>query len=168
VITGIVDTEARRQKVAFTSEVYPVRHMAITRRPGPAVTRVQDLRALRVGVIPGTTWEQAVIDAGVPKGKRVAFRDAERLIAGLRGGRVDAVVMTVFDFALAKKHDAELVAGAFVGKAGAAALAVRTQDGRLLEALNGYLQGMRQARHSLMFKYLSEEALTLTAQARRE
>ncbi len=44
VITGIVDTEARRQKVAFTSEVYPVRHMAITRRPAPAVTRLEDLR----------------------------------------------------------------------------------------------------------------------------
>jgi hypothetical protein len=76
--------------------------------------------------------------------------------------------MTVFDFALAKKHDAELVAGAFVGKPGAAALAVRAEDGRLLEALNGYLQGMRQARHTLLFKYLSEEALTLIAQARRE
>jgi len=123
---------------------------------------------IRVGVIPGTSWEQAVIDAGVPKGKRVAFRDAELLVAGLQGGQVDAIVMTVFDFALAKRHDAELVAGAFVGKPGAAALAVRTEDGRLLEALNGYLQGMRQARHSLLFKYLSEEALTLIAQARRE
>jgi ABC-type amino acid transport substrate-binding protein len=168
VITGIVDTEARRQKVAFTSEVYPVRHMAITRRPAPAVTRLEDLRALRVGVIPGTTWEQAVIDAGVPKGRRIAFRDAGRLVAGLRTGQVDAVVMTVFDFALAKRHDAELLAGGFVGRPGAAALAVRPEDGRLREALNGYLQGMRQARHSLMFKYLSEEALALIAQARRE
>ena len=168
VITGIVDTEARRQKVAFTSEVFPVRHMAITRRPGAVVKQVEELRAIRVGVIPGTTWEQVVIDAGVPKGKRVAFRDAELLVAGLQNGQVDAVVMTVFDFALAKRHDAELVAGAFVGKPGAAALAVRPEDGRLLEALNGYLQGMRQARHSLLFKYLSEEALTLIAQARRE
>jgi len=167
-ITGIVDTEARRQKVAFTSEVFPVRHMAISRRPGPAVKQIEDLRSIRVGMIPGTTWEQAVIDAGVPKSKRVAFRDAELLVAGLRSGQVDAVVMTVFDFALAKRHDAELMAGAFVGKPGAAALAVRQGDGRLLEALNDYLVGMRQARHTLLFKYLSEEALTLIAQARRE
>ena len=168
VITGIVDTEARRQKVAFTSEVFPVRHMAISRRPGPAVKQIEDLRSIRVGMIPGTTWEQAVIDAGVPKSKRVAFHDAELLVAGLRSGQVDAVVMTVFDFALAKRHDAELMAGAFVGKPGAAALAVRQGDGRLLEALNDYLVGMRQARHTLLFKYLSEEALTLIAQARRE
>jgi len=168
VATGLVDTEARRQKVAFTGEVYPVRHMAVTRRPGPAARRVEDLRALRVGVIPGTTWEQAVIEAGVPKGKRIALGDADALVAALRTGEVDAAVMTVFDFALAKKHDAELEAGAFVGRTGAAAFAVRREDGRLLEALNGYLQAMQQARHTLLFKYLSEEALTLIAQARRE
>jgi len=167
-ITGLVDTEARRQKVAFSGEVYPVRHMAVTRRPGPPARRVEDLRALRVGVIPGTTWEQAVADAGVPKGRRVIFRDADAVLAGLRAGQVGAVVMTVFDFALAKRHDPELEAGVFVGKAGQAAFAVRQDDARLLEAMNGYLRGMQQARQSLMFKYLSDDALTLIAQARRE
>jgi ABC-type amino acid transport substrate-binding protein len=102
----------------------------------------------------------------------VPVRDFDQIIpmllAGLRAGRVDAIVMTVFDFALAKKRDPDLVAGAFVGPAAAAALAVRRDDGRLLEALNGYLLGMRQARQSLMFKYVSEEALSLIAQARRE
>lgn len=167
-ITGIVDTAARRQKVAFTTEVFPVRHLAVTRRPRAAASRVDDLRALRVGVIPGTSWEQAAIDAGVPKAKRVAFRDAAALLEGLRAGQVDAVVMALLDFALAQKQDGELQAGAFVGPPTAAAMAVRPEDGRLLEALNGYLQGMRQARHALLFKYLSEEALSLIALARRE
>jgi ABC-type amino acid transport substrate-binding protein len=167
-ITGIVATAERRQKVAFTSEVFPVRHLAVTRRPSPAAARADDLRRLRVGVIPGTTWEQAAVDAGVPKAKRVAFRDAEALLAGLRARQVDAVVMALLDFALAQKHDPELVGGGFVGPAAAAAMAVRPEDGRLLEALNGYLQGMRQARHALMFRYLSEEALSLIALARRE
>jgi ABC-type amino acid transport substrate-binding protein len=72
VITGIVDTAARRQRVAFTSEVFPVRHMAVTRRPGKPAPDVAALRGLRVGTIPGTTWEQAVIEAGVPKAQRVA------------------------------------------------------------------------------------------------
>jgi hypothetical protein len=45
---------------------------------------------------------------------------------------------------------------------------VRPDERRLLEALDGYLQGMGQARHALMFKYLSEEALSLIALARRE
>ena len=168
VITGIVDTAARRERVAFTGEVFPVRHLAVTRRPAPALSRLDDLRARRVGVIPGTSWEQAAVDAGVPKAKRVPFRDSEALLAGLRSGQVDAAVMALLDFALAQKRDPELVAGAFVGGATAAAMAVRPADGRLLESLNGYLQGMRQARHALMFKYLSEDALSLIALARRE
>ena len=168
VITGIVDTAARRERVAFTGEVFPVRHLAVTRRPGPAAPRTEDLRALRVGVIPGTSWEQAAAEAGVPKGKRVPFRDSAALLAGLRSRQVDAAVMALLDFALAQEHDPELVAGAFVGPATAAAMAVRPDDGRLRESLDGYLQGMRQARHALMFKYLSEDALSLIALARRE
>ena len=168
VITGIVNTEARRRTVAFTSEVLPVRHLAVTRRPTPAATRPEDLRTLRVGVIPGTSWERATVEAGVPKAKRVAFRDAEALLAGLRAGQVDVIVMPLLDYALASKRDPALAAGAFIGSSLSGALAVRPDDGRLLEALNGYLQGMRQARHALMFKYLSEEALSLIALARRE
>jgi ABC-type amino acid transport substrate-binding protein len=168
VITGIVDTPARRQKVTFTPEVFPVRHLAVTRRPALAVERVEDLRSLRVGVIPGTSWEQAAVDAGVPKGKRTPFRDAQALVAGLRSGQVDAVVMALLDYALESKRDPDLTAGVFVGSGTAAAWAVRPEDVRLAEALNGYLQGMRQARHSLLFKYLSEDALSLIALARRE
>lgn len=168
VITGIVDTAARRERVAFSSEVIPVRHLAVTRRPAPAISQLDDLRARRVAVIPGTSWEQAAVDAGVPKARRFPFRDSEALLAGLRAGQADAAVMPLFDFALAQKRDADLVAGTFVGGATAAAMAVRPDDGRLLEALNGYLQGMGQARHALMIKYLSEDALSLVALARRE
>jgi hypothetical protein len=32
----------------------------------------------------------------------------------------------------------------------------------------GYLDGMRQARHTLLFEYVSEDALALIALARRE
>lgn len=168
VVTGIVNTAPRCQKVAFTSEVFPVRHLAVTRRPTPPVARVGDLRALRVGVIPGTSWEQATVEAGVPKAKRVPFRDARDLLAGLRAGQVDAAVVALLDYALASKRDPELAAGAFVGSGLPAAWAVRPDDARMLAALNGYLRGMGQARHALMFKYLSEEALSLIALARRE
>ncbi len=166
-VTGIVDTKARRQKVAFTDEVFPVRHLVVTRRPRPAVTRVEDLRALRVGVIPGTSWGQATVEAGVAKGNRVSFRDTDALLAGLRAGQADAVVMALLDFALASKRDPRLEAGTFLGSSLSAAWAVRPADATLLAALDGYLKAMGQARHALMFRYLSEEALSLIALARR-
>ncbi len=167
-VTGIVDTEARRSRVAFTDEIFPVRHLVVTRRPRPPVVRVEDLRALRVGVIPGTSWEQATVDAGVPRARRVAFRDADALLAGLRAGQADAVVMALLDYALASKRDPQLEAGTFLGSGLSAAWAVRPADTALLAALDGYLRGMGQGRHALMFKYLSEEALSLIALARRE
>jgi len=168
VIAGIVDTEERRKQIAFSDELFPVRHLAVTRRPSPPVGRVEALREVRVGVIPGTSWEQAVREAGVPPGRQVPFRDADALLAGLRAGDVDAVVMALLDFALAQKRDAQLEAGAFVGPTAAAALGLRREDTALRQALDGYLHGMRQARHHLMFKYLSEEALSLIALARRD
>jgi ABC-type amino acid transport substrate-binding protein len=167
-VTGIVDTQARRQKVAFTEEVFPVRHLVVARRPRAAVTRVEDLRSLRVGVIPGTSWEQATVDAGVPKSRRVPFRNADALLAGLRAGQSDAVVMALLDYALASKRDPRLEAGVFLGSSLSAAWAVRPADAALLSALDGYLRGMGQARHALMFKYLSEGALSLIAIARRQ
>lgn len=165
VITGIIDTPERRQRVAFSSETLPGRHLAIARRPRPAP---QTLRGLRVGVIPGTSWEQAAVDAGVPDANRVGFPDTHAVLAGLRAGRVDAVVMDLVDFALAQKHDPELVAGVFLGDVTSGAFAIRPEDTSLLAALNSYLQDTEQAQHALVLRYLSGEALSLIALARRE
>jgi len=168
VIAGIVDTESRRETIAFTTEVFPLRHMVVTRQPRGPVRDTGTLRELRVGVIPATSWEAVVIDAGVPAESRRSFRDAGALLAGLREGEIDAVVMALLDYSLARKRDSNLVAGTFVGPTASAAFGVRQDEGGLREALNVYLEGMRQARHHLMFKYLDEESLSLIALARRD
>ena len=71
-IVGIVDTAARRQKIAFTSETYPVRHLAVTRQPQARVTTLADLRGMKVAVIPGTTWADMAAEAGVPAANQVS------------------------------------------------------------------------------------------------
>jgi ABC-type amino acid transport substrate-binding protein len=167
-ITGIVATPARREWIDFTSEVFPMRHVIVTRRPNDPVTEPDDLKDLRVGVIPGTTWEDVAIGAGVPEERRVPFSDARLLFAGMRDGTIDAVVVPIFDFALARKRDDRLAAGAFVGPRGYAAFGVRKTDTLLRDALNHYLEATRQSRHHLMFRYLDEDALSLIALARRE
>jgi len=168
VISGIVDTPARRDRIAFTREVFPLRHMVVTRRPRGPVREVDALGDLRVGVIPGTSWEAVVVGAGVPPERRVSFRDAEELLAGLREGEADAVVMALLDYALARKRDPELVAGTFVGATASAAFGVRPDEVSLLAALDDYLNGMRQGRHHLMLRYLDEDVLSLIAVARRD
>jgi ABC-type amino acid transport substrate-binding protein len=168
IISGIVDTPARRERIAFTTEVFPLRHMAVTRAPQGPVPEAEALRALRVGVIPGSSWESVVIDAGVPAGNRQAYRDSDDLLEGLRSSEIDAVVMALIDYSLARKRDPGLVAGAFIGPTASAAFGIRKDEPTLAEALNGYLEGMRQARHHLMFKYLDEESLSLIALARRD
>ncbi len=168
VIAGIVDTPARRERIAFTSEVFPLRHMAVTRQPRGPVRDGEALRSLRVGVIPTSSWESVVIAAGVPPDNRRPYRDTEELLAGLRGGQIDAVVMALLDYSLARKRDPGLVAGAFIGPSASAAFGIRRDESTLAEALNAYLEGMRQARHHLMFKYLDEESLSLIALARRD
>ena len=169
-IVGIVDTEARRKRIAFTKEIYPVRHLVVTREPRPAVAFASDLRRLSVAVIPGTTWADAATEAGVPVASQVPCADLNDALDAVRKGRAEATVMTVFDFALARKHDPALVAGAFLGPSARAAWAVRKEDGTLLAALDEYLEALRHSpvRSTLAVKYFTEDALGLLRRARKE
>jgi ABC-type amino acid transport substrate-binding protein len=169
-IVGIVDTPARRQRISFTSEVYPVRHMVVTRKPRPPVASAAELRPLRVAVIPGTTWAEATAEAGVGAALQVPVNDTNEALDALRKGRAEATVMAVFDFALARRHDPALEAGVFLGAPGVAAWGVRKEDGRLQAALNDYLLTARMspAKSALLVKYFSEDALLLLRRARKE
>jgi len=169
VIVGIVDTEARRKRVSFTSEVYPVRHLVVTRQPRPPVATVAELQELKLGVIPGTTWAEATSEAGVPVSAQVPCADLNDALEALKQGRVTATVMAVFDFALARKHDPALEAGIFLGSPATAAWAVRPNDRPLLTALDEYIDALRQSpvRSALTVKYFDEYALNLLRRARK-
>jgi ABC-type amino acid transport substrate-binding protein len=169
-IVGIVDTEARRKRISFTKEIYPVRHVVVTRRPAPPVTAVSQLRGMRVGVIPGTTWADAAREAGVPASNMVPCGDLNDALDALRTGRAAATVVAVFDYSLARKHDKALEAGIFLGTSATAAWAVRKEDGTLLAALDEYLEALRHSpvRSSLAVKYFSEEALSLLRRSRKD
>ena len=76
-------------------EVFPMRHVVVNQKPDDPVSEPDDLRMLRVGVLPGTTWEDVAIEAGVPDELRVRFPDAHALFAGLREGTIDAVAVPI-------------------------------------------------------------------------
>lgn len=169
-IVGIVDTAARRQKISFTSETYPVRHLAVTRKPQPALTKPAELKSLKVAAIPGTTWADVAAEAGVPAANLVSCVDTNDLQDALKKGRAQATVMAVFDFALAQKYDPALEAGPFLGAPGVAAWGVRKDDEALRGAIDDYLLALRMspAKSALLVKYFSEDALVLLRRARKE
>lgn len=169
-IVGIVDTATRRQKIGFTSETYPVRHLVVTRKPQPPLTNPAELKSLKVAVIPGTTWADVAAEAGAPAVNLVSCVDANDLLDALKKGRAQATVMAVFDFALAQKYDPALEAGPFLGSPGVAAWGVRKDDEALRGAIDDYLAAVRMspAKSALLVKYFSEDALVLLRRARKE
>jgi len=76
-------TEARRQQIDFTTQVFPTRAVVVTRRPHARVTSVEALQKVRLGTVAGSSMEEAIRRAGVP---------AANVDSGIRPGHLtDAV-----------------------------------------------------------------------------
>jgi ABC-type amino acid transport substrate-binding protein len=168
-ITGIINTPARREKIAFTIETLPARHVAVSRRPAPPINTVTDLHTRRVGTVTGSSWTDAALEAGVPEGNLVQSEGAQRLLQDLREGRVDAVVMSVTDFAEAQRDDESLQSGLFVGSASSAAWGLRQEDTALRRALNEFLRSLLSSPSwsRIVLKYFSKDGLELMARGRQ-
>jgi len=166
-VTGINDTEARRRQVAFTVEILPSRTLLVTREPR-LLRSVGDLAGERVGVLRGTTWEEAARTAGIPGSRIDSFADMEGLLKALGAKRNAAAVMSLSDFALLRRRRPELRAGPFLGAPRSAAWAVRKADVELLETLNEYVENMRRTASwgRLAVTYFGDDALTLLGRAR--
>jgi ABC-type amino acid transport substrate-binding protein len=167
-ITGIIDTPARREEIDFTAEVLPARLVIVSRSPHAAPASVEALKTETVGVIPGNAWARAVAEAGVPASRQVEFANVGALLDGLREDRITATVMSVVDYTLSRRHDPELRAGGFLGPQGSGAWGVRKDDPRLLEALNTYLGDTRRSGswNRLVVKYYGEAALEVLGRSR--
>jgi ABC-type amino acid transport substrate-binding protein len=169
-IVGINDTEERRRQIDFTVEVMPSRHVVVTRVPDSAIVSLDALRAVRVGVVSGTTWEEAAVAAGVTESRLVRAADVDAMLGSLGARKVAAVVMSLADATLAVQADPKLQVGMFLGRPRRAAWAVRKSDPELKRALDAHLGGSRQtgAWSRLVVKYYGENALKVLDRARTE
>lgn len=164
VIIGIIETDARRKLVDFTAEVLPARHVVVTRKPAAAVTTVDAFKALtKVGLLKGTTWAQAAVDAGLPATSAVSFDDRDKMIQALQSGAIEATVMSASDAVLQVQKDAQLQAGVVVGAEAKAGWAVRKGDAALQKALDEYIDNARKsgAWSRLVAKYFGPAALSV-------
>ena len=170
VIVGIIETDARHKQIDFTVDTLPGRHLAVNLKPKPPIESLDELRAARVGTIPGTSWAEAATAAGVKAGNNVSCADLPQLLDALRSGKAGAVVMSTPDFAIAQRREPNLQAGTFVGPPTRAAWGVRLKDVALRDALSDFLFNTRnsQAWGQMVIKYFNTEALELFKRARKQ
>ena len=163
-------TEARRKQIDFTPEVFPTRHVVLTRRPHRVVSTLEELRALKVGTVKGTSLADVVAAALVPAGKVDDGIPTGRLPDALRSGRVSAIVLGIDSAISERQRDGELQIGLFLGPPGALAWGVRKTDRALHEALSSYVASVRRTAtwNRLVVKYFGEDAPALLRQARGE
>jgi histidine transport system substrate-binding protein len=168
---GLIITEARRKLADFTSEVFPTRHVTVTRRPHRLIETLEQLRQARVGTHKGSSWAEAVTAAGVPpENVDDSFESPRAVLQGLREGKVAAVVMALGWALLEQRKDPELELGLFVGPVTSRAWGVQRDAPQLRHALNEYITNFRQsgAWNRLVVKYYGDLALEVLKKARQE
>ena len=165
---GINDTPARRLLVDFTDEVFPTRDVVVTRRPTLPVLTLDELRALKVGTIRGTTLAERVAEAKVPRVKIDDTLPATGFAEALRSGRVGAVVDGVEDALLLQQADPALQLGMFLGPPASMAMGVRKESPALRDALSEYIRSVRKTGMwgRLVVKYFGESAASVLKKAR--
>ena len=160
---GLAATESRRKVVDFTAEVFPVRHVAVTRAPHPVIQTLDALRReARVGTVKGSSWAEELARARVPPDHvDDSFASPEEVAAALRRGTISATVMSVRTAMIERRKDPALQLGLFVGEATKGCYAVRKGEPQLLSALNVYIENLRRTPswNRLVVKYFGAEAL---------
>lgn len=160
-IVGIVDTEARRKLIDFTTEVMPVRQVVVTRKPRPVVTTLDAFRKEKVGVVKGTSWAAAAEAAGIPVASTQLYAGTHQVVNALKSGEITATVMAISDLTLLMRREPELQAGLTLGTPGSAGWGVRKEDVQLRTRLSEYLDNTRKGAiwSRLVVKYFGEDAL---------
>jgi membrane-bound lytic murein transglycosylase F len=162
-IIGIIATEPRRKLVDFTSEVLPARHIAVTHAPHAAIKTIEEFKTEKIGVVKGTSWAQAAVDAGVPLASMQQFNDRYEALDALKDGKITATVMSLSDFTLCLRKYPGLQGGVTLGASNIAAFAIRKDEPDLKAALDEYLGNLRKGPSwsRLVVKYFGESALSV-------
>ena len=163
-------TDTRRKQIDFTTEVFPTRPIAVTRKPHRVVKTLAELREEKVGIVKGTSLVDVLAAAGIPPAQIDDGLTAGGTFAALKAGRVTCIVEEVAAAILAQREDPELQAGVFIGPTGSYAYGVRKEDKELRAALDEYVENLRKTPtwNRLVVKYLGEAAPEILKKARTE
>lgn len=168
---GLVDTEARRRRIDFTSGVIPTRHVVITRKPHRVVGTMEELRGERIGTMKGGSGTEIVMAVGVARsGFDDSFPTVEDMTEALRSGKVSALVVSTPVAVLESRKDPAIELGLFLGHPAHLAYGVPKGSPELIKALNEYITNLRRTTtwSRLIVKYFGETSLEILKRARGE
>jgi ABC-type amino acid transport substrate-binding protein len=166
---GLVNTESRRRLVDFTAELFPIRHVAVTRKPHPPITTLEQLHAVKVGTVKGSSWADQIQQAGVPASQvNDSYASPDALMAGLRAGEVSAVVLSVVWAAAEVRRDPQLELGVLMGESTSVGYAVPREAPLLRAALDEFISNLRRTPtwSRLVVKYFGEKGLEILRKSR--
>lgn len=161
-IVGIIATAERRQRIAFSEEVFPAHIVAVTLAPHRVIEQPAQLAAEKVGVLAGTTtWKQAAVQAGVAEAAMKSYPTIDAVFAALAAGEITATPLSLADFGLSVQKHPKLQAGAVLGEPGSACWGVTKDAPALKAALDEFLTATRrsQAWSRLVVSYFGDSIL---------
>ncbi len=161
-------TESRKKSIAFTVEVFPTRHVVVTRKPAPVVENLDQLRVQKIGIVKGTSMMDTLAAAKIPAAAVDASFPSGSLPDAMRAGRITSTVDDVAAAIISARRDADLQVGMFLGPPSSYAYGVRPGDAQLLGALNEYIENLRRTPswNRLVVKYFGAAAPDVLKKAR--
>lgn len=167
---GVTVTDARRKQIEFSVEVFPTRHVVVSRKPQPVIRTVEELREARVGTIKGSSMAEIVAASRVPTSRVVDTIPSGGMPAAMRSGQVTACVIGVENAITDQRTDPEIQIGTFLGPKASLAFGLRKQDAELKRALDEYVTNLRRTPtwNRLVVKYFGDAAIEILRRAQAE
>jgi ABC-type amino acid transport substrate-binding protein len=167
---GVSSTETLARVAQFSVEVFPSRHVVVTRRPHPVVHTLAELQGERVGTVKGSSMAEVLAALELPAGQVDESIPHGGLVAALKAGTVTACVMGMETAILAQRSDPGLQIGMSLGPRRSLAFGVRKDNVKLREGLNEYLGNLRRTPtwNRLVLTYFGDGAAEILRAARAE
>ncbi|NCE83793.1 transporter substrate-binding domain-containing protein [Pseudomonas sp. Q1] len=97
-ILPMTDTEARRQRVAFTGVLYPLQSQLVAAKHSGLIATAQSLQGKRIGVLAGTVREAYARARWEPQGVTIlSYELNSQLIRDLQAQRIDATLQDIVE-----------------------------------------------------------------------
>ncbi|MGY1892858.1 transporter substrate-binding domain-containing protein [Pseudomonas sp. SDT291_1_S447] len=153
VIMPMTATPARRERIDFTDNLYPLSSQLVARKGTHLQPDAKSLQGTRIGVLAGTSREAFAKARWAESGVTIrSFQFNDQLIASLQSGEIDATLQDSIEITHAFLSRPQGQAFGFAGPAlkdpmlgTGVAMALRKTDSKLRDELNAALERLKQS-----------------------